>query len=137
MYKLSKTGVIRTSDNVFIPKTEGNRDWIEYCEWVAQGNTADPEHTLEEIKKIRKNEVKEEAVRRINKDAPDFKLLRHKEQGEMSISTTLTDADYKNLLKLRQSIRDASNKIEREIEAMTEIEAVEGLNIARPEVWAK
>ena len=35
-------GVIRASDNASIPNDDGNRDWREYLEWLADGNTATP-----------------------------------------------------------------------------------------------
>jgi len=41
-YILSESGVIRTSDNASIPNDDGNRDWREYLEWLADGNTPDP-----------------------------------------------------------------------------------------------
>jgi hypothetical protein len=31
-----------------IPASEGNRDWRQYLEWVAEGNTPDPMYTPEE-----------------------------------------------------------------------------------------
>ena len=46
-YKFSKdfTGenisVQRLTDNAFIPFDEGNKDYQEYLEWVAEGNTAE------------------------------------------------------------------------------------------------
>jgi len=36
------TGVIRTSDNAFVPNEPANRDWIEYNEWLADGGVPDP-----------------------------------------------------------------------------------------------
>lgn len=42
MYQLTEHGVIRRSDNAYIPDAEGNRDWQEYQEWVAAGNTPEP-----------------------------------------------------------------------------------------------
>ena len=44
MYKLtqSETTVQRLSDNAFIPFDGGNRDYREYLEWLAEGNTPEP-----------------------------------------------------------------------------------------------
>jgi hypothetical protein len=43
MYKLTKEGqsIIRIADGASIPVADGNRDYREYLEWVAEGNTAD------------------------------------------------------------------------------------------------
>ena len=45
MYQLLKTGVRRLADEACIPPTMDNRDWVEYQQWLADGNTplpADP-----------------------------------------------------------------------------------------------
>ncbi len=34
--------IFRHSDNTSIPYCEDNRDYQEYLEWVAEGNTPDP-----------------------------------------------------------------------------------------------
>lgn len=44
MYKITSLGV-RRSDGAEIPQNPDNRDWREYLQWLAQGNTplpADP-----------------------------------------------------------------------------------------------
>jgi hypothetical protein len=42
-YKLSQRGsIIRLSDNASIPTAPGNRDYREYLEWLAEGNTPEP-----------------------------------------------------------------------------------------------
>ena len=58
-YKLSSTGIIR-SDGACIPNSEGNRDWREYQEWLADGNTPEPEFTEQElIDKAQNEEISE------------------------------------------------------------------------------
>lgn len=42
MYQLTLNGVVRLSDNAHIPQAEGNRDWVEYQQWVAEGNEPEP-----------------------------------------------------------------------------------------------
>ena len=49
MYKLVKdsltntiSGVLRISDNAFIPFDQANTDYQAYLKWVAEGNTPEP-----------------------------------------------------------------------------------------------
>ena len=48
-YKLQENGVYDTETGQTIPNSTGNRHWRQYLEWVALGNTADPEFTTQEI----------------------------------------------------------------------------------------
>ena len=42
MYKLINFGVVRLTDNTFIPFDPANTDYQKYLEWVAEGNTPEP-----------------------------------------------------------------------------------------------
>jgi len=50
-YKLSQNGqsVQRQSDKAFIPFDPANRDYVEYQEWLAAGNTPDPADPINTI----------------------------------------------------------------------------------------
>ncbi len=42
MYQITKTGAIKRGDGVMIPLDPSNSDYIDYLDWVGQGNTAAP-----------------------------------------------------------------------------------------------
>lgn len=60
-YKLQKggVGVVRLADAALIPECADNRDYREYLEWLAKGNTPAPAETPEEIAARTAREAKE------------------------------------------------------------------------------
>lgn len=64
MYKLSENGVTLTREDgsvLSIPAAEGNRHWREYQEWLAEGNTPEPQFTAEEWMAKEAEEAKAQA----------------------------------------------------------------------------
>ena len=52
MYKLiGQNSVKRLVDGAYIPFADGNRDYEEYKQWIAEGNEPKPEFTEEELAK--------------------------------------------------------------------------------------
>lgn len=54
MYKLNTGSVTRLSDGAIIPLVPGNRDYNEYLEWVADGNTPELSLIDEESESIKR-----------------------------------------------------------------------------------
>lgn len=81
------------------------------------------------------SKVRDEAARRINDVLPDWKARRHRDQVELGVTTTLTAADYTAMQQKCQAIRDASNTIESEIQALTDSAAVENFDVVNHSAW--
>lgn len=45
-YQLTASGVLRLSDSAFIPQDSGNRDWLDYLDWVSSGGEPLPMESL-------------------------------------------------------------------------------------------
>lgn len=61
MYEDRGYCILRLSDNAFIPKAEGNRDYQQFKAWCAEGNEPDiyrpPEPSLEKVKDTKLKEI--------------------------------------------------------------------------------
>lgn len=56
-YQRTDSGVLDTQSSACIPSDPNNRDWQEYQEWLAAGNTPDP-MPLVDLKAAKKAEIK-------------------------------------------------------------------------------
>jgi hypothetical protein len=99
-YKHSPVGVQRLPEGVFIPPDMGNKDWVSYLDWVAEGGKTQPLSTPEEDasteRRWRDGEV--EAVKWLRE--------RHRDEVELGGATSLTVEQYGELLAYMQSLRD-------------------------------
>ncbi len=99
-YKHSPAGVRRLPDNVFIPNDVGNKDWVAYMDWVADGgqtlplSTADDDANAE--RRWRDGEL--ESVKWLRE--------RHRDEVELGSSTSLSTDEYGELLAYMQLLRD-------------------------------
>jgi len=92
-------------------------------------------HALNYLKILKIVKFKSEAARRIDAVLPDWKANRHRDQLELGASTTLSAEGYAAKQQKRQAIRDASNTIEAEIQALNEPAEIETLDIANHPAW--
>ncbi|MBK3476713.1 phage tail protein [Pseudomonas sp. MF6751] len=88
------------TDLVFVPDDMGNKDWVSYLEWVADGGQTLPKSTVEE--------AANEERRWRDSELLDLAWLRdrHRDQAEMGADTTLTTEQYAELLSYMQLLRD-------------------------------
>ncbi len=87
-YKLGRfVGVIRLADGASIPECENNTDWIEYKEWLAQGNTPAPAQTPEEIAADAARKAKEAALANIlRENLPSYSKVQAEVDNIRSIA---------------------------------------------------
>ncbi|AZF57438.1 phage protein [Pseudomonas sp. R11-23-07] len=99
-YRFTVAGVQRMPDLVFVPDDMGNKDWVSYLEWVADGGQTLPKSTVEE--------AANEERRWRDSELLDLVWLRdrHRDQAEMGADTTLTAEQYAELLSYMQQLRD-------------------------------
>lgn len=100
VYRFTPAGVRRMSDHVFIPEDMGNKDWVAYLEWVADGGQTLPKSTVEEAA----NE--ERRWRDLELQGVAWLRERHRDQAELGSDTTLSADQYSGLLTYMQQLRD-------------------------------
>lgn len=70
-YKLAGDMIQNKETTAFIPKDPGNIHYVEYLQWESEGNTPDPEFTLEQRRERRISELKEQASNYIEQYIPE------------------------------------------------------------------
>ena len=98
-YTLSESGVTRASDRASIPKSDDNRDWRAYQEWLAEGNTppapwVEPPPAIETVNRL-------DLETRVAAQVPDLLVMIEGLQARLDIPK----ADLSNT-ELRRTIRD-------------------------------
>lgn len=81
--------------------------------------------TFEYFKRQKISETKQYAATELS--TTDYKVIRHRDQTDAGLPTTLTTTEYQQLLTDRQAIRDRSNEIKAQINAATTQAEVEAL----------
>ena len=124
MYKLTRNPneVIKLSDGATIPK--GSRNWKEYQDWIAEGNTPDPAETAQEIKDRLYGVCDGKALALIQVAMPDWMDRRHREQKDLVArgkrpDTKLPEATWETNQEVCDEIRDASDIVTDQIENST------------------
>lgn len=98
MYKLTRdnNSIIRLTDGAHIPMAPGNRDYNEYQEWLAAGNTPEPAETEQE--KATRIQMETNAEARAYLASTDWYVTRFQEIGTPIPS---------DVLQKRQEARDS------------------------------
>lgn len=124
-YKLTESGVLDTETGTSIPNAPGNRHWQEYQEWLSEGNTPDPQYTLDEWKTGKKAEVRANSNSRIFNDVSTKVLIRIALLQQKQIEGTLLTQDEQD--DLADGLADLEARIQDEIDALAEEARIDDL----------
>ena len=115
MYKLIGTeSAQRLADGAYIPFAEGNIDYEEYKQWLAEGNTPKPEYTEEELLITSINKQVQEAKTYLASTAWYVERLNDPSSGKVVPEEVLTK---------RAEAREVINTLEAELITISEARA--------------
>ena len=82
MYQLTESGVIRLSDQAFIPDCNDNRDWQEYQQWLSEGNEPEPMDPppIDNTIYITNGQARQQRIQREQQQQAAADLLKLKQQ---------------------------------------------------------
>ena len=82
MYQLAESGVIRLSDQAFIPDCNDNRDWQAYQQWLSEGNKPLPMHPppINNAIYIANGQARQQRIQREQQQQAAAELLKLKQQ---------------------------------------------------------
>ena len=113
MYKLIGTkSVQRLADGACIPFADGNMDYEEYKQWLAEGNIPEPEFTPEHLTAQRISQIKAKAS----------ELILAKYSIIWQLNHPRTDVNYASDYAYIDNIRNISNEAEANGTALEDID---------------
>lgn len=102
-YKLTSSGVYDNENNKCIPNAIGNIDWGEYLEWVANGNTPDPEYSSQELEDKLFEQMRQE--RNFKLSTTDYMMTVD------YYNSVLTEEQRSQVTEYRSALRDLPENI--------------------------
>ena len=105
MYQLIGTkSVKRLADGACIPFADGNIDYEEYKQWLAEGNTPEPEFTEEELAKQLINTKVQEAKQYLQSTDHKFYLGYKPKEGEDLVAIEAKRDEAREYIRMNEVI---------------------------------
>ena len=119
MYKLiGINSVKRLADGAYIPFADGNRDYEIYKQWIAEGNTPEPEFTEEEIKVSTLNKQIQEAKTYLSETSWIWEKYSRNVLSLKDMTQEEFNTKYQDIIIAQEEARLNINKYEQELAAL-------------------
>lgn len=82
MYQLSKNGILKLDDNLWIPRRTDNADWQQYQQWLSEGNKPLPMDppSIDNTIFITNGQARQQRIQREQQQRAAVELLTLKKQ---------------------------------------------------------